>query len=334
VLRGCSLSQLAFWTLAESQIVGCPACFHSELDPPLPPKALADGCRAYFLRQQRSETTRTNARHARRSFRKGVAFAVRLRRLHPATRWTRVLELGAGDGFFSRGFQFVFTEAEVTVVDVVPEVLRHLAAEHGFRPLQVPVEALAPHEHGTYDLIIARDVLEHISEVGTVLPRLAALLAAGGFFHFITPNGVEDAWPFRLRQLLTGERSLLLLNHVNYFDPVGLRDHLMGRLGLERVEHFLYNRKWFRRGRGWKRAPRLMASPASASPSVTEFLGAPAELATGQQARAEDVVGSSWLLRGPRFLAETYCALTERLGAKLPAEDRIGHEIFGLYRKP
>jgi len=152
---------------------------------------MSRGVYAYYLWQRAQESAGSQAKNNARNFRKGYAFAKSLPRgFKPA----RVLELGPGSGWFLRGVRAVFPDAAFFAWDIVPEVGQFMQSEHGFSPLSGSLNSLPADQQ--FDLVIARDVIEHFADAAAELRQVARLLARGGLFHFITPNGHEDLWKF------------------------------------------------------------------------------------------------------------------------------------------
>jgi hypothetical protein len=151
-------------------------------------------------------------------------------------------------------------------------------------------------------------------------------MAEHGWFHFITPNGREDAWRFVARERLTGERSELLINHVNYFDPIGLKSFLE-RSGFRSVEYYLYGLKPRFKGAGWKVSDRT-AAPPSGRTRVADI---------SEPEQTLPLYPSSLVI--PKIpamttrLFEWHCRMKDGRRLRLPPEEGIGHEIFGLFRK-
>ncbi len=110
-----------------------------------------------------------------------------------ALRPGRVLEVAAGGG----GLASTLAADGVPVVanDLLADALRAALAEYrgGER---VTVEGgslfeLDPRRVGTFDLVIACEVIEHVARPADLLRRLAALLAPGGRLLVTTPNGLH-----------------------------------------------------------------------------------------------------------------------------------------------
>lgn len=315
------ISQITFWDIAASQLVICPRCRLAQLDPMLTEKSMSTGVYAYYLMQRAGESEKSRRKNAARNFRKGFAFACALPK---NSKPLRVLELGPGDGHFLRGVRSVFPNAEFFAWDIVPEVARAMAEEHGFTPLSGGFEKLKSKVQ--FDLIIARDVIEHFAETDDVLRQVVKLLNPGGLFHFITPNGHEDLWKFYAGNALRkGQTAELLLNHVNYFDGAGL-DQFLQHLGLEQLEFYSYDFSSWKTGIGWKVAENLAAGVHgfSAAETIRKFKKTSALPAAVKAPPVPDRVS---LLEKIWFRYKAWRLL------KLSPRNNFGHEIHGLYRK-
>lgn len=123
----------------------------------------------------------------------------RMRSLLPNGKRARILELGFGRGlmlrqFLDAGHEVHGIEAGMLDVEIDP-LVRDRATLHFGRAEQIDL----PRNH--FDLVYGVHVIEHLSDPQTVFDKLAAALAPGGHFYFVTPNGESmsleifgDAW--------------------------------------------------------------------------------------------------------------------------------------------
>ena len=213
------LAKMDYWDLSEHDLVECSKCRLIQIDPMLTEENLALGCRAFYQFEKRQHGLGEIKRGCLRNFRKGISFAMELRAL--GMKPTRSLELGAGDAYFSRGLKYVFPELDVWCLDVVLEIRAQIERQHGFRTIAVAPEAMSPENAGTFDLVIGRDILEHVRKPQKVLQNVFSILRPGGVFHFITPNGYEDVW-FDLWLLETSTDSIRTSHQSRQLFP-GLR---------------------------------------------------------------------------------------------------------------
>lgn len=101
----------------------------------------------------------------------------------------RLLEVGAAGGFF-------LDEARSAGYAVTGIELNQRMADYGRTELDLDIISGAFEstdlEAGSYDVIVAQDVLEHVREPRTFVARVAALLAPGGVFLVRGP--LEQSW--------------------------------------------------------------------------------------------------------------------------------------------
>ena len=315
-----------FWRT--TRIVRCDACGLMQLDPMLSAADTARGALAYHVEESLRVSHHEQQRNLVRNYRRGVHFAAGIARRGIAPK--HLLEFGPGSGYFADGMRRVFPAMAVTVMDVVPEVLVANQRDHGFTGIRSMPETHQPQLDERFDLIVARDILEHVIDIGAVLRNAHGYLAPGGLLHFITPNGHEDVWKHRLRWRLGGERSELLINHVNYFDGAGLRKHLEA-MGFTAEEYYTYGLKPFRRGRGWSKAEQQWA-PVSLKRRSAEF--AEERLHEVQDlAFKKDEVLPAWYRNGSLAALHLICAYQHGHLLRIDPARNIGHEIHGLFRK-
>jgi len=322
------LAETGYWDIRATRIVRCTGCGLMQLDPMLTAADTARGALAYHVEESLRVTPHEQRRNLVRNFRRGAHFAFGLERRGIEPR--KLIELGPGSGYFAEGLRRVFPALEVTVMDVVPEVLEANLRDHGFAGIRAMPEEHRAELDGAFDLVVARDILEHVVDIGAVLRNVAGYLRPGGLFHFITPNGHEDVWKHRLTWHLAGQRSELLINHVNYFDGAGLREHL-GKLGFEALEYHTYGLKTTLRGRGWGRKRKLFA-PGSVGRSAGEF-------AERRLHEVRDIAFDKertlphWYRRGSTLPLRLLCAWHHGHVLRVGPERNIGHEVHGLFRK-
>jgi 2-polyprenyl-6-hydroxyphenyl methylase / 3-demethylubiquinone-9 3-methyltransferase len=147
-----------------------------------------------------------------------------------------VLDAGCGGGLVAR--ELAAAGAGVVGVDRSLGSLgvARRAVGTPFRPAQGRLERL-PFADGSFDAVVAADVLEHLPDLPAAVQELARVLAPGGSFLFDTINRTPWAWftaVFGLEQVLRivprGTHDWRL-----FIRPAEL-DRLLRRAGLEPVE--------------------------------------------------------------------------------------------------
>jgi 2-polyprenyl-6-hydroxyphenyl methylase / 3-demethylubiquinone-9 3-methyltransferase len=147
-----------------------------------------------------------------------------------------VLDAGCGGGLVAR--ELAAAGAEVVGIDRSLGSLgvARRAVRGRFRPAQGRLERL-PFAGGSFDVVVAADVLEHLPDLPAAVAELARVLAPGGSFVFDTINRTPWAWfvaVFGLEQVLRmvprGTHDWRL-----FIRPAEL-DRLLRWAGLEPVE--------------------------------------------------------------------------------------------------
>jgi 2-polyprenyl-3-methyl-5-hydroxy-6-metoxy-1,4-benzoquinol methylase len=323
------ISTVDYWDIKTSQLVKCPKCNHIQLDPMLNDEETSKGCLAYYIEESLRTSAKEQQKNCVRNFRRGVVFGYSLKRksINPHS----VLELGPGSGYFLAGLQFVFPKIEVTVMDINQEVLDFNQVHHHYKTiLAVPDNFMSEYEE-KFDLIIGRDILEHVTDISKVISNVNRYLARGGHFHFMTPNGHEDVWKHYITSKLTNLNSELLINHVNYFDGKGLKD-LMIQKGLNPIDYYTYKIKTTIRGRGWKQAEKLM-SPISKKTNADFFINEKASEISNIELVKSDVLKKWYIQNNSKLVTYLYCLNQHKSIIRINPELNIGHEIYGLFKK-
>lgn len=104
----------------------------------------------------------------------------------------RVLELGGGYGHLAKAWKDRYS---VVLIEPGRMGREYAASVLGLTAYE-SLEALPPDQAGPFDLIFSGHVWEHVERPFDFLKESAGLLADGGYWVAITPNG--DAWKHRL----------------------------------------------------------------------------------------------------------------------------------------
>lgn len=212
---------------------------------------VSEGCSLLYQSGYGAGTPEKIIRGFVKSFRRGSAFARKyLSDFRTSNETPTVLEVGAGDGYFSAGIQAEIPGATIWLIDVVKELVDYYNSTHDCVAIQGEFENSIPPDQ-KFDLIIFRDLLEHVREPSHFLACVNRAAKPGAKIFFITPNGREDFWMINQRFMKTGQSTLLLLNHFHYFLPSTL-ERMMGKNGFEMIDGFKFGLKQHRRGLGQK----------------------------------------------------------------------------------
>jgi 2-polyprenyl-3-methyl-5-hydroxy-6-metoxy-1,4-benzoquinol methylase len=145
----------------------------------------------------------------------------------------RVVDLGAGEGFFAEEFVRIFPDARVDVVDQcgVPKASYGLLGDR-VRAYTSSLEEWLdrPPERNCYDLVTALDVIEHVRDPKGFISRISkALLKPGGILMLTTPNSGSVS-----RMVLGRFWPHYKVEHITYPTPTALRN-ICREAGLEVV---------------------------------------------------------------------------------------------------
>jgi SAM-dependent methyltransferase len=328
--KGKKIGEVDYWDVRKSSIIQCEKCGLAQLDPMLSEEETAAGCLAYYYAASPrvSEKEKAQGRNLIRNFRRGYLFGVSLKRRGFSP--NSILELGPGSGYFSEGLKFIFPHAKITMMDINSEVLRSIKHHHGYHTIQTSLEQHLRGLDNHFDLIIARDVLEHVIDVAKVIENIKRYSKREGLFHFITPNGHEDVWKHYLTYHYRESCSELLINHVNYFDGEGLLNFLVTQ-GFSPVQYYTYKLKTTFRGRGWKVSDKLMAPVSRKKPSAI----CPEKRKNKQEEESlekERILDKWYIRKNRKGIAYLISWFHHASLFRLPPEWKIGHEIYGLFR--
>jgi len=146
-----------------------------------------------------------------------------LREIERLPRDLRILELGAGGGFFAAeldrlGFQ------NLTLSDFTATTLAALRQRLPEARLVGADGAMLPFIDASFDVVISTDVIEHIPEVEPHIAEVARVLAPAGRYYVKTPNrplaeafyrlrGMHDAYFWHPSMFSVGELRAAFARH-------------------------------------------------------------------------------------------------------------------------
>jgi len=184
--------------------------------------------------------------------------------------------------------------------------------------------------------VIARDILEHVTDITAVLLNINQYLKPGGYLHFITPNGHEDVWKHYLTAIFEGKPSQMLINHVNYYDGKGLKD-LLAVKGFSPVDYYTFTFKTTFKGFGWKKSKRLMSPVSQISGperfSASYFINEKAGEVSSIEFKREEILDQWYIRDRARWITYLYSWFQHSTIFRIRPEFNVGHEIYGLFRK-
>lgn len=136
-------------------------------------------------------------------------------------RGKRVLDLGCRSGALTRHF---LEGNEVVGLDVDPAALAK-AAELGIEPVQANVEERLPFGDGSFDAVVAGELLEHLQFPDALVEEIRRVLRPGGVFVGSVPNAFRVQTRLRF---LRGKPPEDDPTHLRMFSPDAMRALLAG----------------------------------------------------------------------------------------------------------
>ncbi len=136
----------------------------------------------------------------------------------------RVLDLGCGEGDFA-AFALAAGAPQAVAADVAEAALRRAGAAHPELDLRlVPEDGPLPFGDGSFELVWASEVIEHVGDTGAWLSEVRRVLTPRGRLLVTTPSHG------RLRLLVGGiaRYSDPLGDHLHLYTARSLRDLLIG----------------------------------------------------------------------------------------------------------
>jgi len=218
-------------------IVRCTSCLHVRVNPRIADDALGELYDEAYYRGEGfdasvdysgSVSTWTRAENAR------IIETVVEARRRPITR-TRWLDFGCGTG--------TLVEAVVAAGAIGIGTDDSDAAIAACREREIDVVSIADLESqlGTFDVVSAIEVIEHVPDPISFVRHLKRFLKPGGIIYVHTEN-------WNVVRRLPGTPYLMPEGHIQYFSPRVMR-MVFGRSGLNEVDAF--DRCWF----VWRRLP-------------------------------------------------------------------------------
>ena len=208
--------QISVRGMLDADVSRCERCGLLYVNPPPTPTQIAhlyDAC--YW--DPPFMGAREASRRYHRQHRWGAVYAQQLRRI---SRKGRMLEIGCGPGFFLKGVAD-HCDWEVEGVDVADVVAPFAREKLGIRITQGRFEDV-PFADEQFDVILARDVLEHVSHPMVFLRATHRVLRPQGRLELRVPNGPFDLAPAR-RAFKHGRRTEMSAGHLLFISPRALR---------------------------------------------------------------------------------------------------------------
>ncbi len=326
------VSKINYIGLLDTDLVQCPHCALISVDPVPSTEETAKGCTLLYRFQQTETNKKKILRGFARSFRRGARFArTHLGKLKNKEHIS-ILEIGAGDGYFSQGVISEFKDGHVTYIDIVNELGKHYKShfpKHTALTGEFSEKLVGKRR---FDLIIIRDLLEHLRDPNQFLLDAQKVLRPKGHLFIITPNGWEDAWSayqysaYRTPKELNRHPYILYLNHFHYFMPLTIKK-LMEQNNFKIVKAFKYGLKRHRQGLGVKK----LKMETMERPNLETFEEENASFLDHWKHNPNFLKGQP--LHNNSFISKIYSAFTDREKEVVDFESSKGHEFFIMAQK-
>jgi SAM-dependent methyltransferase len=187
----------------------------------------------YFLPGGTDVGFREYSREAQRSERDGYFLARRITGLLP--RGGRLLEVGCGLGFLLHALERFAPGLEAEGVDISGFGARFARERLGLMVRAGTLEA-AGFADAAFDIVLQKDLLEHVGSPREHLRETARVLRPGGFLWLVTPNGDANLAPYAaLAEREPGRVPLLDQGHLSFFRKEHL-ERLLREEGFEVLE--------------------------------------------------------------------------------------------------
>ncbi len=145
------------------------------------------------------------------------------------------LDVGCGAGLLAEPLARL--GASVTAIDAAPELIEAAKAHAAGQGLSIDYRAIGVEDlSGTFDLVTAMEVIEHVADPAAFVRALAARLAPGGLLILSTPN--RTAWS-RLLTITLAEGLGRIPKGTHHYDQFIDPDQMRGLLaaaGLEVID--------------------------------------------------------------------------------------------------
>lgn len=322
---GSLIGRVNYAGIGEWDVVQCPSCGLISLDPMPGLDVIKEGGRRLYLTQQATKSRRRMLRYFSRSYRRGGHFALHYLRKLGICDAPSILEVGAGNGYFSQGVKKIYPEAKIYCLDVVEDLLVYYKKHLDCEPV-IGEFSSEKFNDKKFDLIIARDILEHVRDPVQMLHDAYKLLKPGGLLFFITPNGREDVWESSQLFKHNGSASLMWQNHFHYFLPETLHK-MLSTVGFREEVAFKWDLKRHRKGMGHADMPDLKPEPAPEFGKEQTL-----EPLSVKWDHEPEEVTSSWL-HNLGWLSRIYSAVVDREKKRVDYMDPKGKEFFVISRK-
>ena len=249
----------------DADVTRCPGCGLLFVNPPPTSVKIAQLYDATYWDPPKLGAREASRRY-HRQYRFGTAYG---RRLGRRLREGRMLEVGCGLGFFLKGVAD-HCDWDVQGVDAADGIEPFAREKLGLKVAQGRFEE-AQFADGQFDLVRAKDVLEHVPYPMSFLEDVRRILRPGGRLDLWVPNGPLDLASAR-RAFEAGARADMEAGHLLFMAPHVLRA-MLGKAGFRVVHASVFGFRYALKALGlWTSQARSLAVGAPAASTSEEPL--------------------------------------------------------------
>jgi 2-polyprenyl-3-methyl-5-hydroxy-6-metoxy-1,4-benzoquinol methylase/ribosomal protein S27E len=130
----------------------------------------------------------------------------------PGVKKAVIGDVGAGFGLFLEELKKLLPEARTVAIEPSPQMVE-ICKGKGLEVVPTIFERISGYE-GTFDLLTAFELMEHLYDPGELIRQAVKLLKPGGHLFFTTLNGEG----FDIQVLWERSKSIMPPHHLNFFN--------------------------------------------------------------------------------------------------------------------
>lgn len=273
------------------EIFQCPSCRLAFAHPaPSREELFEIYSESYFQSESRYTGFADYTRSRSRQYGEGRIFTKKLKKIQHAG---KMLEAGCATGFFLEG---VYSIGGWEAYGV--ELSEWAATEANKKPgLKVIAGTLEEAEFpaDSFDVVVIRDLLEHVADPITFLEKCRKVLKPGGRIFIKAPNGRCNLQPYIDANRKYGETVNITQAHLFYFEPENLRT-LMKRCGFRIIDFYAVGLKRGLRALGY--IPKIKRKDSTRIHPIEK----PVQSSTGKKNNADTKNIRAKMTRKPSLL--------------------------------
>jgi 2-polyprenyl-3-methyl-5-hydroxy-6-metoxy-1,4-benzoquinol methylase len=244
------VGKINYFNLQEYNMLQCSTCGLVNADPLPDIETIKNGYSMLYSYEKSLETRKSILRGFGRSFRRGKVFARNYLKKLNVKDDINILEIGAGNGYFSVGIKQHYPNAKITYIEFLKDLVKFYDEHHKEESIcgEFSSEIF---KNRKFDIIIFRQLIEHLVDPLSFLKEVNKVLSKNGIVFLTLSSGRTDFWLINQKFIKTNKSTNLIVNHFNYFLPETL-DFLLKKAKFSKKIAFKYNLKAWKKGLGHK----------------------------------------------------------------------------------